>query len=251
MNQPTKMTQPWNAALEDYDVSDPQLYRQDTWRPYFARLRAEDPVHYQAESPFGPFWSITRFEDIVAVDSNFEDFSSEPTIIIGDLTEDLPVTQFISMDPPKHDVQRRAVQGVVAPKNLAEMESLIRSRVIDILDSLPIGETFDWVDEVSINLTTQMLAALFDFPFEERAKLTYWSDLAAGSPEIAGGDVDPEERMAGLLDCLATFTRLWHERKDDGGSPQSLTHRHDTGATGGGYPHSGHDSLRPEGALGG
>jgi cytochrome P450 len=222
MNHPAKKTQPWNAALEDYDVSDPQLYRQDTWRPYFARLRAEDPVHYQAESPFGPFWSITRFEDIVAVDSNFEDFSSEPTIIIGDLTEDLPVTQFISMDPPKHDVQRRAVQGVVAPKNLAEMESLIRSRVIDILDNLPIGETFNWVDEVSINLTTQMLAALFDFPFEERAKLTYWSDLAAGSPEIAGGDIDPEERLAGLRDCLATFTRLWHERKDDGAESMDL-----------------------------
>lgn len=222
MNAATELPDPGTIALQDIDVSDSRLYQQDAWRPFFARLRAEDPVHYRAESQFGPFWSITRFEDIVAVDSNFQDFSSEPTITIGDLTEDLPVTNFISMDPPQHDLQRRAVQGVVAPKNLAEMEGLIRSRVCEILDNLPTGETFNWVDEVSINLTTQMLATLFDFPFEERTKLTYWSDLAAGAPETSGGNVDLEERFAGMQDCLATFTRLWHERKDDGSEAMDL-----------------------------
>ena len=213
MNQAATLPHPLTTPLDEIDVSDPRLYELDAWRPYFARLREEDPVHYQANSPFGPFWSITRFEDIVAVDSNHQDFSSEPTIIIGDLTEDMPFEMFIAMDPPKHDVQRRAVQPVVAPQNLAEMEGLIRTRVVDILDNLPVGETFDWVEQVSINLTTQMLATLFDFPFEDRHKLTYWSDIAAGSPEIAGGDVDPEERMAGLKECLETFTGLWHERK--------------------------------------
>jgi len=213
MNQAAILPHPLTTPLDEIDVSDPRLYEQDAWRPYFARLREEDPVHYLADSAFGPFWSITRFEDIVAVDSNHQDFSSEPTIVIGDLTEDMPFEMFIAMDPPKHDVQRRAVQPVVAPQNLAEMEGLIRSRVVDILDNLPVGETFDWVDRVSINLTTQMLATLFDFPFEDRHKLTYWSDIAAGSPEIAGGDVDPEERMAGLMDCLQTFTGIWHERK--------------------------------------
>jgi len=213
MNQAAKLPHPLTTPLEQIDVSDPRLYEQDAWRPYFARLREEEPVHYLADSAFGPFWSITRFEDIVAVDSNHKDFSSEPTIIIGDLTEDMPFEMFIAMDPPKHDVQRRAVQPVVAPQNLADMEGLIRSRVEDILDNLPVGETFDWVERVSVNLTTQMLATLFDFPFEERHKLTYWSDIAAGSPEIAGGDVDPEERMAGLRECLDTFTRIWHERK--------------------------------------
>ena len=95
MSQQAQLQDPWQVSLSDINVSDPQLYAQDAWRPYFARLRDEDPVHYQAESPFGPFWSITRFDDIVAVDSNFQDFSSEPTIVIGDLTEELPVTQFI------------------------------------------------------------------------------------------------------------------------------------------------------------
>lgn len=92
------------------------------------------------------------------------------------------------------------------------MESLIRQRVCTILDGLPIDETFDWVDRVSIELTGQMLATLFDFPQEERRKLTYWSDLAVGLPEIAGGDVTPEERNAGLLECFQRFQQLWEDR---------------------------------------
>ncbi len=213
MNQALELPDALTMPLAEIDVSDPRLLEQDAWRPFFARLRKEDPVHFRAESPFGPFWSITRFEDIVAVESDTGAFSSEPTIIIGDLTDELPVEMFIAMDPPKHDVQRRAAQPVVAPQNLAAMEGLIRSRVEDILDGLPLGETFDWVERVSINLTTQMLATLFDFPFEERHKLTYWSDIAAGTPEMAGGDVPQEERVAGLMECLATFTAIWHERK--------------------------------------
>ena len=212
MNIAQQLPDPLTTPLDQIDVSDARLYEQDAWRPYFERLRKEDPVHYQANSPFGAFWSVTRFEDILAVDSNHEVFSSEPTIVIGDLTDDLPVEMFIAMDPPKHDVQRRAVQSVVAPRNLADMEDLIRSRVVEILDNLPVGETFDWVELVSKNLTTQMLATLFDFPFEQRHKLTYWSDIAADSPEISGGEADPEERFEALNECLQTFTRLWHER---------------------------------------
>jgi len=213
MNQAAALPDPECVSLDAIAISDTRLYQQDAWRPFFERLRREDPVHYQAESPFGPFWSITRFDDIVAVETNFRDFSSEPTIVIGDLADDIPFEMFIAMDPPRHDEQRRAVQSVVAPKNLAEMEGLIRGRVVEILDRLPVGETFDWVESVAINLTTQMLATLFDFPFEERSKLTYWSDIAAGSPEIAGGDVSHEERLAGLTECLETFTRIWHERR--------------------------------------
>jgi hypothetical protein len=42
-------------ALEDIDVSDPELWRADSRWPYFARLRREDPVHYCRNSRFGPY----------------------------------------------------------------------------------------------------------------------------------------------------------------------------------------------------
>ena len=209
-----------NIPLAAIDVSDATLYQQDTWRPYFERLRAEDPVHWSENDTFGGFWSVTRFQDITAVDGNHEAFSSVPAITIGDYGDDLPVTQFIAMDPPIHDVQRAAVQGVVAPKNLSGLESLIRQRVGNILDELPVGETFNWVEKVSINLTTQMLATIFDFPFEDRHKLPYWSDMATSLPEIAGSDGDGDERTAALQDCLTYFTALWHQRKHN--SPDTM-----------------------------
>ena len=159
---------PYAVELEQIDVSRPELMQTDTHWGYFERLRAEDPVHYCPNSLFGPYWSITKFHDIMEIEKNFKDFSSDPGITLADRPEDFATVNFISMDPPKHDVQCKTVQGVVAPMNLAKLESTIRDRAAKILDSLPVGETFDWVDLVSIELTTQMLATIFDFPFEER-----------------------------------------------------------------------------------
>jgi cytochrome P450 len=202
---------PSSVPLDQIDMSQAALFQTNTFGPYFERLRHEDPVHYTPDSFFGPYWSITRFDDIVYVDKHHELFSSEDGITLADRQQDFATVNFIAMDPPKHDDQRKAVQGVVAPRNLAKMEALIRGRVADILDSLPVGETFDWVDRVSIELTTQMLATLFDFPFEERRKLTYWSDMAT-SGELAGGPTPEAVRREALMECLEAFTRIWHER---------------------------------------
>ncbi len=206
-------TDPYSIPLAEIDVSDPTLYESDSHWPYFERLRKEAPIHYCADSAFGPFWSITRFDDIMAVEQNHEAFSSFPAIVIGDQDPDFTVEQFIAMDPPKHDQQRKAVTPAVSPRSLARMEPLIRERIGRIMDELPIGEPFNWVDRVSIELTTQMLATLFDFPFDERRRLTFWSDMATASTEIAGDDsVSVEDRQAALLECLEVFTGIWNER---------------------------------------
>jgi len=200
-------------ALENIDVSNPFLYRQNRWESYFKRLRDECPVHFQKNSAFGPFWSVTRYEDILFVDKNHQLFSSEPFIVIGKAPDELAVEMFIAMDPPKHDIQRRAVQGVVAPKNLKEMEGLIRERTQDVLDKLPLNAPFNWVEEVSIELTSRMLATLLDFPYENRRKLVYWSDLAGGGAESTGGLNDSDELFRGMVDMSKHFARLWHEKK--------------------------------------
>ncbi|NOX49977.1 MAG: cytochrome P450 [Gammaproteobacteria bacterium] len=206
---------PATYPLDQIDVSDPILFEQDTLWGYFERLRNEDPVHYVNSRDFGPFWSVTKFEDIQYVDKHHEIFSSYPTIVLGDQPEDFTFVSFIQADPPVHDEQRKAVQNVVAPRNLAELEPIIRQKVAAILDQLPVGETFNWVDEVSIDLTTQMLALLFDFPFEDRTLLTHWSDVAIATPELTGSEsVTEDERRAQMGECLEYFTRLWHERKD-------------------------------------
>ncbi|MDX8153296.1 cytochrome P450 [Patulibacter brassicae] len=201
---------PADVPLTEIDVSNPFMNRQGKWYPYFARLREEAPVHYLADSPFGPFWSITRYADIQAVDSNAEVFSAEPHIILG--PPPLDIAMFIAMDPPKHDVQRKAVQGVVAPRNLKEMESLIRERVQDVLDHLPVGEPFDWVQAVSKEITGRMLATLLDFPFEQRHKLTYWSDAISGTAEGTGGTTHQDEFYAASEEMARSFMALWHDK---------------------------------------
>ena len=207
---------PYAVPLEDFNLSDPHIFQQDAHWGYFERLRREAPVHYCRESKFGPFWSVTRFQDILYVDKHHELFSSADGITLGppvSLPEEevLKTPMFIAMDPPKHDVQRATVQPVVEPRNLKALEGTIRERAARILDSLPENETFNWVDLVSIELTTQMLATLFDFPFEQRRKLTYWSDVATASPEN-GVIKSWDERRVELLKCLDCFTRLWNER---------------------------------------
>ena len=204
----------WTTPLAELHVANPELWSTNSHWAYFERLRKEDPVHYCAESEFGPYWSVTKYEDIMAVDTNHGVFSSDAhlggiTIVDGDADFILPM--FIAMDPPKHDAQRKVVSPIVSPSNLAKLEGTIRERVNTIFDGLPINETFDWVDRVSIELTTQMLATLFDFPWEDRRKLTHWSDVATA---VEGTPLAPtkEAREATLLECLGYFTGLWNER---------------------------------------
>jgi len=204
---------PYSIPLEDIDVSQRELYRSNIMWGFFDRLRNEDPVHYCKDSEFGPYWSVTRFEDIMKVEAQHNIFSSNPSISIQDPMEDFKVSMFIAMDEPEHGKQRRTVQGAVAPRNLANMESLIRERAGAILDTLPVGETFNWVEKVSIELTTQMLATLFDFPFENRHKLTYWSDVATAVPGPDSIIDTYADRPRILMDeCVPAFMGLWHER---------------------------------------
>ena len=205
---------PYSIPLEKIDVSDSELFETDTLWGYFERLRQEDPVHYCADSEFGPYWSVTKFDDVVTVEKNPQIYSSEPTIVIQDPEPDFPLHPgFIAMDGARHIAHRKTVQPVASPRNLSRLEPLIRERVGDILDGLPVGETFDWVDRVSIELTTGMLATMFDFPWEERRKLTYWSDIATmGDDQLAEIGKTRDEAQAILLECLDYFKNLWNER---------------------------------------
>ncbi len=203
---------PWTLPLDRIDPSRAELFACGAHHEYFRRLRRDDPVHYCAESPFGPFWSITKFHDIVAVDSNHAVFSSNRDIVIGDQEDDFAPPMFIAMDPPKHDAQRKAANPAVSPGRLLELEVLIRARAGTILDALPRNETFNWVELVSKELTTQMLATLFDFPWEDRHLLPYWSDITTTTDTVgvAGADMAKRERV--LMECLAYFTELWRAR---------------------------------------
>ncbi|MDA8702703.1 cytochrome P450 [Pseudomonadales bacterium] len=206
---------PYDIDIDAIDVSQPEYFQNDTIGLYFKRLRNEQPIHYCADSRFGPYWSVTKFNDIMAIDKDHQNFSSDAFlggIQMTDFPKGMERSNFINMDPPEHDAQRKVVSPIVAPSNLATMEGTIREHVIDILDQLPNGEVIDWVDKVSIELTTRMLATLFDFPFEQRRKLTYWSEVASADLATSDKIKTEEQRIAALGECLTTFKQLMTER---------------------------------------
>jgi cytochrome P450 len=198
------------------DVSNPQLYADDSWRPLFARLRQEAPVHYCHKSAYGPYWSVTRYEDIMAVELDHATFSSASEHGGIQIADQLPGTQygnFIRMDPPRHTAQRKTVAPIATPTHVAKLEGLIRERTAMVLDGLPRNETFDWVDKVSIELTTMMLATLFDFPWEDRRLLPFWSDVAVANLDAPDAPVKTQdERVAELTRMAQYFAKLFEER---------------------------------------
>jgi len=205
----------WAMPLEDFDPGHPELFRTDTHWPYFDRLRKEAPVHYCKDSIFGPYWSVTKYNDIMAVDTNHGVFSSAAAlggITIRDAPKEFRREMFIAMDQPRHSAQRKSVAPMFTPANLDELAVNIRERSASCLDNLPRNEVFDFVDTVSIELTTQMLAVLFDFPWEDRRKLTRWSDVATTIPGPGGLVANEDERQAELMECAGYFARLWKER---------------------------------------
>ena len=221
-------------------------FQADTIWPLFERLRAEDPVHFTPDSEFGPYWSITRWDDIMAVDTDHEAFSSAIEGISLPIRANMEAQDaafaalgvkrrrgaagFITMDEPEHSTHRKAVSPTVAPANIAKMSPIVRERAGQILDALPIGTPFDWVDLVSKELTAMTLATLFDFPFEERRKLPYWSDMLTNAPGHAGVK-SWQHKAEAARECFDAFQGLWDARLD--GEPNidlisMMTHHPDT-----------------------
>ena len=199
-------------ALHNIDVSNPSLFEKDVWAPSFRRLRDECPVHYCASSPYGPYWSITRFDDVQAVELDYKTFSSDSSC--GGIRIDNRLKEsFISSDPPRHSIERKTIAPVASPTNLASYEVIIRQRTRELIAALPRNETFDWVAQVSSELTVMMLATLFDFPMEDRRTLAYWSDSLICDHSAPNAPIKTDdERERVLQEMASAFTSLWRER---------------------------------------
>ena len=203
------------TPLEDFDVGHPALFQADAIWPYFARLRREAPVHHSRGSLYGPYWSITKYRDVLEIEADPAIFSSAVKyggMTLKDTREGFRLPMFIAMDPPKHDAQRAAVAPIVGARQPRRLEVLIRSWAAAILDELPVGETFDWVDRVSIELTTPDAGDPVRFPAAPTAaSSTRWSDMATGDP--ASGKIEHEaSARPSCCEMREDFTDLWNER---------------------------------------
>ncbi|BEV00409.1 cytochrome P450 [Novosphingobium olei] len=207
-----------DKALNPYDVSVNALYTEDKWREPFAWLRANMPVSLREESPFGAYWSVVTHDLIQKVELDTETYSSSwdrGNITIADNVNDNPFPNFIAMDPPVHTAQRKVIAPAFGPSQMVKLEKLVRERVTQLLDALPVGETFDWVDSVSIPMTLGMLLILFDMPFEEWPDIKRWSDWGSGVSEDNLNDDYRAEFLVQMGQMLERFDRELEARRKE------------------------------------
>lgn len=208
-----------SSPIAPIDVSSAHWYEGEEWQAPFRQLRAEAPIQYVPDSAFGPYWSVSTYKPIVHIEALPKIFSSSweyggiaiPGSVDEPMENEMRTPMFIAMDPPHHTAQRRTIAPSFGPSEVAAMKAEVQARTAEVLDSLPIGQAFNWVEKVSIELTTGMLAKLFDFPWEERHKLTYWSDMG-GNVELMKTPEDMAKRNAALFEMGSAFAELWQRK---------------------------------------
>ncbi|WP_420381624.1 cytochrome P450 [Novosphingobium sp.] len=221
------------AHPQPWDVSRSEIYRDDTWGPVFADMRARAPINRITGSRYGDYWNVASHKAILHVESLPELFSSSwrhggitisdpPAHIDPAVLAERQLPMFIAMDRPEHTGQRRTVAPAFTPSEILRLDGELRTRTAQVLDSLPLGRQFDWVDKVSIELTTGMLAILFGFPWEDRRLLPFWSDWA-GDVELTVARELSDERFAILGEMAHYFGRLWADRMGKPPTPDLIS----------------------------
>ncbi len=197
------------TPLDRLDVSRAERFRDGTHHAVFARLRREDPVHFCAESAHGPYWSITRYDDILAVSRDHRRFSSQDDILIGDVLPGTAMPSLIATDPPAHAPERCTLMRALSPERLARLEGPFRARTAAVLDALPVGKPVDWVARVADELSVSAFAALLGIPTAEHARLLRWARLFNVTPRSGGPLVD---KRALFRECLGVVRDIWQDR---------------------------------------
>ncbi len=209
--------------IDPLDLTRADLWVEDKWQEPMRELRAKGPVHWNDASKFGPHWSVMQYKAIQHIEALPKIFSSsweyggitvEQDGVANMREHDLPLPMFIAMDPPQHSAQRRTVAPAFGPAEVDRMRADAVARTSALLDTLPIGTPFDWVKSVSMALTTQMLAILFDFPWEERDKLNQWSDVG-GDVELGSTSAGRKFRAETGMEMAGAFMQLWTQKAQD------------------------------------
>jgi cytochrome P450 len=214
--------QPW-------DVSDPKLFGTDKAHDIFREMRATKPLNQITGSPHGSYWNVTTVKNIQHIEALPKIFASgfeKGGMVIQDPTpESLKEGRgktFIAMDAPEHSKRRRAVAPAFTPAEMVRLSDLVRRRTIETLENLPRGEQFNWVEKVSIELTTGMLAIIFDFPWEHRHALTYWSDWLSDLRLGATKELE-ELRTQITIEMGTCMFKLWEKRLGEPPAPDLLS----------------------------
>ncbi|MXO62548.1 cytochrome P450 [Qipengyuania oceanensis] len=196
------------------DVSANALYTENRWHDPFAELRRTMPLSYRPDSPFGGYWSAVTYDLVQQIEIDHATFSSawdRGNITIADGVGEVEFPNFIAQDPPIHTAQRKVIAPAFSPSQMGAREKQVVERCRMLLDALPQGETFDWVEQVSIPMTIGMLLILFDMPYDEWRDIKRWSDWASG---VSADNLTDEYRAEFMVQMGAMLARFDRELED-------------------------------------
>jgi cholest-4-en-3-one 26-monooxygenase len=187
----------------------------------FRRLRAEAPVCFLPE-PDGPgYWGVFGYEDLFEVSRRPQTFGSHPNTMIVDPggSDEATVAGelMLNQDPPRHTKLRKLVNRGFTPRQISALEPRIRARVRAVLDAATVGQTFDLVRDVAIEVPLQVIAELVGVPEDERHQVFAWTErmMSLDDPEL-GGSID--DAHAAIREMFEYADRLAAERTGRDGS---------------------------------
>ena len=168
------------------NIADHDSYTDGVPHASFARLRAEDPVHWTTPTDgMRSFWSVTRQADILEANGKPEIFSSAQGIRIEDQSHEeyLARRTFQETDPPEHRVTRKLVNPAFSRPAIAQYEEMIRALASDIVDAAFAKGTFDAVDMIAKQLPMMMLGRILGLPDSDLDWLVEKGDALIGNTD--------------------------------------------------------------------
>jgi cytochrome P450 len=181
------MTTPPPVPLSDVDLSDLDRFRDNQAWGQFDTLRREDPLHWNPEpAPNRGFWSVTRYEDVWAIDKDPETFTSEKFVNLEEVDDDLMDIRrsILETDGERHMALRQLIAREFSPRNLMKnYEGFLRQLTKETVDQALVDPEFDFVERISADFPIQVLARLLDVPLEDTGQLIAWGNEMVGNTD--------------------------------------------------------------------
>ncbi|MCV7149985.1 cytochrome P450 [Mycolicibacterium pyrenivorans] len=190
---------------------DPQAYTNETrLHAAFAHLRANDPVAWVEAPGYNPFWAITKYDDIMAVERANDTFTNSPRPVLATAEQDeqsaqLGVNTLIHMDDPEHRKVRAIGADWFRPKAMRALKVRADELAKEHVDKmLAVGSECDFAQEIAVNYPLYMIMSLLGVPeadFPLMLRLTQEMFGNADAEMQRGGD----DVLASLMEMFAYF----------------------------------------------
>ena len=203
------------VAIAGFDPETTEFYQRDAAR-VFARLRAEDPLHWYEPCRF---WAVTKYADVQEISQRPRLFSSQRSQLFELVSAargeaplvEMSATTIIRMDPPQHNRHRKLVMGAFTPRRIAALEPRIREIAKHSLDAIDPSRPVDFVEQVAIPMPMYVIAEMLGVSADDYGAFRRWSDAMI---EAGGGEVTPQT-AATVTELLQYVLRISEQRRRD------------------------------------